>query len=421
MDSQLENELIYNKHIFICIDDQLSNIDSKYTNEINHLKKYFCGKIVSNLNNLTLDPNIIVYVSGDIKQNMEKIKISDNVINIVEELSYNCDGYFECNFIGIGEIPINVNNVGVYFRQFFDINKNYFDSISKEHQFQTLKESNKPNTAFRTGIYLSKVTQSEDNIHFNLLRCSTNFEGPTENFRQTDNEIISKVNNNIVENFYDKKTNLNHVLAQIYKNTSEGGQNKKSQKKAKIKEHSDKTKDMPRNGLIAFCTFYENYYEGTFNDMKIKKFNKSSTDSYDYCYNNISVLTRMRFRLKKDVDDNNLVKQFDIILYPNSVFLISLKMNRLYTHEILPSILPIENIPTRMGYVIRCSKTKAVYKDNQVYLIDNNNLSKLEKPKEEGIKKLKDAYFKENMTSNMITYDTFYFSLNDGDYQKPNL
>lgn len=64
---------------------------------------------------------------------------------------------------------------------------------------------------------------------------------------------------------------------------------------------------------------------------------------------------------------------FDITLYPNSVFVMSLDMNRLYTHEIIPSILPIDRIPTRMGYVIRCSKTNAIFKNEQTYIINENN------------------------------------------------
>ena len=441
MNTEKENILIKNKHILICIDEQLSNINSEHADEVNYIKKYFCGNIITDLNSFDKfvpEPNTIIYICGNIKQNLNQITVNNNmIIYIIRELSCNYEDYLNLNykFIQIGELPININNVGIYFRNFFDENKNYFDLINNEHNFQTLKESNKPNNAFRSGIYMTKVTESinSNEINFNLLRCSTNLDGSTDNFRDIDKEIVDKVNN-IAEYYYEEKTNLNHVLAQIYKNTFEGGEDKKSvscpatdpklrlEKKAKIKEHSDKTKDMPRNGLIAFCTFYENYFDGTFQDMKIKKFNKSNLNYYDYCYNNTSVLTKMRFRLKKDVTDGNFVKQFDIILYPNSVFLISLEMNRLYTHEIVPSVLLIAKIPTRMGYVIRCSKTKAIYKDNQTYLIqDNSERTKLEKPNNEGIKILKKIYFDENMSSNMITYDKFYFSLNDGDYQKPNL
>lgn len=415
----LENILIKDKHYLVCIREQLSQFKAKFISEIEYIVKNFCGNIVTSLddfNHITVDPKTIIYVCGNIKDNLNKLN-NNHVINIIKDLSYEYNDHLDCKFIKIGEVPININNVGLYFRDFFD-NKNYFDLINNQHKFQFLKESNKPNNAFRKGIYLSKVEESQnDQLNFNLLRCSTNLDGPTDNFRETDNEIIDKVNN-VVEYFYQQETDLNHVLAQIYNNTKQGGENKTSEKKAKIKQHSDKTKDMPKNGLIVFCTFYENYCNGNFID---KNYGKSKHDHYDYCYKDKSVLTKMKFRLKNDCDNTNLVKNFDVILYPNSVFLITLEMNRLYTHEIIPSKLSVSQIPTRMGYVIRCSSTKAVYKNGQTFILNDNQQIKLETPNNEGIVKLKKLYFDENMTCNIINYDKFYFSLNDGDYQKPYL
>jgi hypothetical protein len=64
-----------------------------------------------------------------------------------------------------------------------------------EHQFQHLTESNKPGTAFRKGIYITNVTTTEnDTLEFNLLRCSSNLDGSTDNFRDTDNHIIKEIN-----------------------------------------------------------------------------------------------------------------------------------------------------------------------------------------------------------------------------------
>ena len=57
--------------------------------------------------------------------------------------------------------------------------------------------------------------------------------------------------------FFESVVKFNHVLAQIYENKIIEKDNKKLERKAKIKEHSDKTKDMHRNALIAFCTFYK--------------------------------------------------------------------------------------------------------------------------------------------------------------------
>jgi hypothetical protein len=45
----------------------------------------------------------------------------------------------------------------------------------------------------------------------------------------------------------------------------------------------------------------------------------------------------------------------------------------------------------------------------------------LREPDVEGVNKLKNLYFKENMTSEKIVYEGFNFSLNRGDYQKPYL
>ena len=130
----------------------------------------------------------------------------------------------------------------------------------------------------------------------------------------------------------------------------------------------------------------------------------------------------MRFKLKDMVTDETLKKQFDITLYPNSVFIISLLTNRLYTHEIIPSGLPINKLPTRMGYVIRCSNTKAVFKDEQTYINENGNYVKLDEPTVDGIKELKDLYFKENTGINIVDYkQKFYFRLNKVDYVQPIL
>jgi hypothetical protein len=87
--------------------------------------------------------------------------------------------------------------------------------------------------------------------------------------------------------------------------------------------------------------------------------------------------------------------------------------------EIIPSSLPIDNIPTRLGYVIRCSNKVAVYKENQTFIFDNEKLIKLEEPEKSSIRELKTLYFKENTTEEMIEYNGFNFSLNDGDYKKP--
>jgi len=144
---------------------------------------------------------------------------------------------------------------------------------------------------------------------------------------------------------------------------------------------------------------------------------RSKVDMYDYRYKDASVLTRLRFRLKKEVRSTVLAKTFDVVLYPNSVFLMSLKTNRLYTHEIAPPNVPVNKIPTRMGYVIRCSNAEAVYRDSKTVLLNREMDLDLEEPTEEEVIRLKGLYYKENITTEMVEYTGFKFSLNSGDYK----
>lgn len=307
------------------------------------------------------------------------------------------------------DTPDNIHYVGIYFKNLFNDDViDYYDLLLKEHQFQTLTESNKPNNAFRKGIYLTNVSKNNetDNIKFNLLRCSSNLDGPTDNFRETDLKIITKITD-VAKQYFEKPFNLNHVLAQVYTN------NKETNKKAKIKSHSDKTKDMESNGIIVFCTFYNK------NELT-ERSKKSTYDPYDYVYKNTSVLTTLKFRLKNCVKDHLLTPEFEIKLYPGSAFVIPLSTNRLYTHEICPSVLNVEQIPTRMGYVIRCSKTEALHKDGKTYIVNqDNSLTELIEPCERDIDRLKDLYYKENTTADIVEYNGFNFSLNKGDYLAP--
>lgn len=263
--------------------------------------------------------------------------------------------------------------------------------------------------SLRQGIYLSDVQKiSDDGIKFNLLRCSTNLSGPTDNFRPVDHEIIAAVNE-ISSQYFKKPAPLNHVLAQIY-NNSVKTDNKVQQKKAVIKLHSDKTKDMPTNSLITFATFYDGVGDGQINATRC---------NYDYYYKNNSVLTKLHFKLKNVVDDKTLVKDFSLTLYPNSVFLIPLSTNRLYQHEIVPSILPINRIPTRLGYVIRCSNTVAIHTGGKTYIDRSGRLTPLvEMTKEDG-QYLKQLYLRENKSIDVVSYDGINYSMNSGDYKKP--
>lgn len=413
-----ESIIIKTNHILVCADIRYESIPHRY--EFEYVKEHFCGNIFTDLHVFTdyvknTDmTNAHIYLCGDIKHYHDTTDICLPSVHVVENISYNYDNVYinDCTRVNSGTLPMNIYDTGVYFRNIFDSSKNYFELVSCEHSFQTLTESNKPLNALRTGIYLSNVYETYDKeLIFNLLRCSSNFAGPTDNFRKTDKLITDRVNC-LATSVFKNSAVLNHVLAQIYTNICDNGTNRK----AKIKKHSDKTKDMPRNGLIAFVTFYKDLQQET---------NRTYLDGdmFNYCDRdtNKSILTKMRFTLKNKSHNNN-VKTFDIVLYPNSVFIISLETNRLYTHEIIPSSLSVDKIPTRMGYVMRCSNTQAFYKDDDTILICRyGETIKLDKPTSEGVEALKRIYYKENTSDELITYDMFNFSMNNGDYKKPML
>jgi hypothetical protein len=372
--------------------------------------KNFCGKVVElgkdNDDEMSFPADSMVYFCGDVAAYRAKHPVQN--IKIVSELSKNFDA--DGQIVTVGEVPINLHDVGVYFRNFFPESRDYFQELTTVHRFQNLTESNKPGKSFRKGIYLSRVrVRSENNeTFFNLLRCSTNLDGPTENFRTVDDEIVEKVNG-VARQFFVNPASFNHVLAQVYENSRQQVENKTKERKAKIKAHSDKTKDMPKNGLIAFCTFYDE----NDNQESIK-----ADDTFDRVYKGGSVLTRLRFKLKDGVNREDMIKDFTVTLYPNSLFIISLKTNRLYTHEICPSSLPVDKIPTRLGYVVRCSNTIGIHRDGKTFISDQNCVE-LKKPTERDVMWLKDMYLKENMSDSVVEYGRVYFSLNQGDYEMP--
>jgi len=148
---------------------------------------------------------------------------------------------------------------------------------------------------------------------------------------------------------------------------------------------------MYKNGLMAFCTFY---------DSEPKR-----EDS----------MCLLRFKLKGDHD--HLVKEFNITLHPNSMFLMPLETNRMYTHDISPSRMNVSDTPTRLGYVIRSSNVIAKHIDGKTYI----NGKELRKPTPEDRKEIKDLYMLENSTTDIVNYPEILYSLNDGDYLKPNV
>lgn len=307
-------------------------------------------------------------------------------------------------------VDANVAGVGKFYPRFFADADELFHRICAEHTFQALTESVKPSKAHRTGIYLTPVTREGDALRFHLLRCSTNLSGPTENFCATDHRIVDALNREAAAIFRDHAP-LNHVLAQLYPNTPASDGHK--QTKARISAHADKTKDMPANGIMAFCTFYDG----------LGKLGPLAGDPHDHGYKGKTGLTKLHFRLKDGARGKapELVREFSVTLYPGSVLFMPLSTNRLYTHELQSSMLNAEMLPTRLGYVVRCSKTAAVHRDGTTFLTIDGRLVPMEPATPEGATALRALYARENETDAVIDYgDRFRFSMNAGDYQAPD-
>ncbi|MFJ7248179.1 hypothetical protein ACIQWA_26595 [Kitasatospora sp. NPDC098652] len=350
-----------------------------------------------------------VYLCGDLATLDTSQLDSAARVFVVRELAQNhSDAPWP--LVGLGRVPIRVHGAGVYYPRFFEPEADHFHRIRAEHTFQSLTESTKPGSAHRSGIYLTPVTRDGDELHFRLLRCSTNLSGPTENFGPTDTDIVDALNREAATVFRGHAP-LNHVLAQTYHNTLATPERKQS--KARISSHADKTKDMPVNGVMAFCTFYDG----------LDKLQPLPDDPFDYGTKNSSALTSLRFRLKDSAAEqygHALPRQFALTLHPGSVFFMPLSTNRLYTHEIRPSALDAELLPTRLGYVVRCSKTEAVHRDGRTFLTSAGGLVELEPPTEAGMAELRRRYAEENRSSAFVDYgDQFLFSMNAGDYRAP--
>ncbi|MEY9878338.1 hypothetical protein ABH931_007865 [Streptacidiphilus sp. MAP12-33] len=357
-----------------------------------------------------------VYLCGDVSGvGSHHLRAAARVF-VVRELSHGCheDTDGPGTPVGLGRVPLRVHGAGVYYPRFFDLDGDHFGRIRAEHVFQSLTESTKPGTAHRSGIYLTPVTRDGDGdgdeLHFRLLRCSTNLSGPTEGFGPTDTDIVEALNREAAAVFTNQAP-LNHVLAQTYHNTLATPGRKQS--KARISAHADKTKDMPANGIMAFCTFYDG----------LDRLRPLTDDPFDHGVKGASGLTRLHFRLKEPTADRDgaaLPAQFTLTLHPGSVFFMPLSTNRLYAHEIRPSALDAELLPTRLGYVVRCSSTEAVHRDGRTFLRRAGKLVPLEPPTPDGLDELRRLYAEENRTSSVIDYgDRFLFSMNAGDYLAP--
>lgn len=400
-----------------CIEDASNILVASSMVQDNELIRDFFGSVIAPEDLASGSTDLsqkTVYLCGDISGISSRQLHAAARVFVIRELShgYRDDVDKPWPLVDLGRVPLRVHGVGVYYRRFFGLGVDHFGQIRAEHAFQSLTESTKPGTAHRSGIYLTPVTRNGDELHFRLLRCSTNLSGPTESFRPTDTRIVEALNREAAAVFR-KQAPLNHVLAQIYHNTLATAERRQS--KAKISAHADKTKDMPVNGIMAFCTFYD----------RLDKLQPLTEDAFDYGVKGASGLTRLHFRLKEPTekcDGVALPSQFTLTLYPGSVFFMPLSTNRLYTHEIRPSPLDPELLPTRLGYVVRCSSAEAVHKNGRTFLKVAGDVAELGPPTPDGMDELRRLYAEENRTSSFIDYgNKFLFSMNTGDYIAPRV
>jgi hypothetical protein len=431
-----ENVFIHDKHFFVVFDETdeqqswMRQSCRSFQQQFEMISSSFCGNIATFADIIAQEhrPDTLVFIYGDIQRNYAILRNVPNIkVCVIGELSYNYGGFGQYQIVSIGEVPLNINNVGVMFPCFFDMShlvpthfatNNFFNAITESQKFQKLHLSNLPGDAYRTAYYTTPVTENPDgSTNFHLLRCSTSLEGPTLDQSPIDRFIFQKANS-VLKYFFRDQVDLNHALVQIYNNVRIGDKDKK----AKISKHSDKTKDMPRNGVMAFATFYKNFENGAFTDRNEKSYFKGREDPYDIRYKNCdgeSVLTRLRFELKDCAKNPVYVGRFDIKMYPNSLFLMDLKTNRIYTHEIFPSQLEVNKIPCRMGYVMRCSKTTGVHRNGKVHIVSGQNEIEMVVPTAMDLENLGAKYKEENITANFVEYGDVFFSMNVGDYEKP--
>ena len=360
-----------------------------------------------------VDEGYWLYVVGDVRASCAALGVDSGTVLAVDGASTNND---RCSVVRLGEVPIRIPGIGVLYPQFFREEDRLYDCLTAAHTFQPLQEGNKPGISYRKGIYITHVEETAKGCEFNLLRCSTNLGGPTDDCRSDDYAILSAVNDLRMQTFEDS-AELNHVLAQEYHNVVSEETGK--MKKASISTHSDKTKDMPRNATIAFATFYS--WKGE--DPSCVS---TDADNFDLLYKGkTSVYTRLDWRLKEGVEPSeDKPAKVSVTLPPGSVLLISLSANREYTHCTRPSVLPIDKIPTRLSYVMRSSKTVAVHRADGTTCIKaaDGTLTQMRAPTKDDLDDLRAKYALENSTADVINYGPLVpYSMNAGDYLRPLL
>ena len=151
----------------------------------------FCGVVFDGVDNLPDLMGKSVYLCGDV----EAAKDLDHAVRDAARV-FAIEGKNQGAWptIDTGMVPILWHGMGIYYRRFFAFKLNYFDAITEQHAFQSLTESTKPESAHRSGLYLTPVKQQGEDLHFRFLRCSTNLSGSTANFGATDTNIVTALN-----------------------------------------------------------------------------------------------------------------------------------------------------------------------------------------------------------------------------------
>jgi hypothetical protein len=448
----LENVLLDKKNIFVCISEHWNGRPRNF--HVDDLTSRFCGTVVTEMEDLVPYINDVTtrfYLTGlidkfiNVLHKEAKVYIIDDCVLSEEDIdpdiqkpTFNQTNWKYWQLIDYGQVPISIHGLGFQIRNAFN-KGNLFDEISKAHGFQQLTQSAEETVALRTGIYISPVIACSENLpdeqqnavegkKYFLLRCSTNMKtGGTENLREPD-RLVFEVVQEYAQDFFKYPCNLNHALAQIYNNQKEVVNGVVKHRKATISAHSDKTKDMESNGVMAFVTFYKEYSnakEGSF--VNLNGVRRSKIDPFDHVRKETSVLTVLRFRRKHGVvptDTMPMPEMFDVVMYPNSIFLMSLQTNRLYTHEIMPAQGEVDQLPTRMGYVVRCSKQLAFYhtqQDNTYLYVDQKPVLMSKNMPNDQFAQVKELYARENQTTEFIQYPIVKSSMNLGDFLEPVL
>ena len=152
----------------------------KVDTEIQSLQGGFCGETVFSLEDvadrLKEEKKKLVYIAGDVQLIWKTIpEFFRTSTFVITDYSYHLEEVkksFTPLEVRVGQVPRNVHGVGVWLPDFFDSKTDYFEEVQKAHPFRSLRLSTKPDEAYRTGTYLSRVWQEEKKTHFHLLRCS---------------------------------------------------------------------------------------------------------------------------------------------------------------------------------------------------------------------------------------------------------